>query len=229
MPSSKEEKPNPTRELALSRIAVVVSKYKIIKLSVLIQDVVKHTFGDTANKDSEKADRAHKLIAGLINSLVEDGTVGQFNFSRTLKHDGSDRPSTITETIIVEGGFSLNGYVPETPVVVDSDTQEHNEEGDDDDGELFSSIDEDDFLEILEKRTSGFAIINYKGNNSERELYVKSTPNEALGKYLNLIGEDGNSPDVFALVPVELEIKSMLGKPVEVKETEGDVPEVAAG
>jgi hypothetical protein len=197
-------------------------------MSALLGDVVKHTFGDLAQSDDKKADKAFSAVSTLLNALVEDGTLQQFNFVKTVVSDGNE-PSIISDAIIAEGGFNLIGWAPMS-MDVDNDArgeQSIDEENDDDD--VFQPDDEEAFMELVQSRAAGYAVLNYTEGNRKRDVFIKDTPQQALGKYLNLVGEEGNSPDVFALVPVEIEIKSMMGKPVEVKETEGDDPEYVAG
>lgn len=209
------------KDKALDRIAAVVGRYKIIKMSVLLQDVIKHVFGDQAEKDEAKANKRFSLIANLLNELVESGDLGQYSFVKVSYVDGGE-PSAIQESIIVEGGFSLAGYVPAASV------EKENEDVASEDDDVFQA-DEDDIANVLMEKASGYAVLNYKEGNSNREIYLKQTPNEALGKYMSLVGDEGNSPDVFALIPVAIEIKSMLGVPVEIKELSVDEPETAIG
>lgn len=220
MSNEKQPSSNPNKEKALARIAAVVGRYKIIKQSVLLNDVIKSVFGDQGDKEEEKANKRFKVISNLLNELVESGELNQFTFVKMTSMDGGP-PSTINESIIVEGGFQLAGFIPLSSSLVDTDASDDSEEDD-----VFTP-DEDELSDMIQSKASGYAVLNYTEGNAKREIYIKQTPQEVLGKYLSLVGDSNNSPDVFALIPVNVEIKSMLGKPVEVTETEGDEPEAA--
>lgn len=217
------EKTNPNKEKALARINAVVGKYKIIKQSVLLNDVIKSVFGDQGDKDEEKANKRFALVANLLNELVDAGGLGQYTFVKMTSMEGG-APSTIQESIIVEGGFQLAGYVPSASLMADVQSEDQSEDQAEDD--VFEA-DEDEMSEVLMSKAAGYAVMNYTEGNSTREIFIKQTAPEALGKYMSLVGEANNSPDVFAMIPVDIEIKSMLGKPVEMVESEGDEPESA--
>lgn len=223
--SSKEEKKASNRDRAIERIAAVVGKYKVIKLSVLVNDTITHVFGDVGKKDEEKASKAYTLVANLVNEMVANDTLSQFTFSKVTIHENAT-PATISESLIVEGGFNLVGY---EPIRVDSEQEDSADHDHDDGGDegIFNAGSEEDFSTELQRRSSGYVVMNYKEGNAVRDIYVKSSPGEALGKYLSLVGEDYNSPEVFALVPVELEINTVLGSPVELRESNSEEPETA--
>lgn len=204
------------KERAIEQVRSALSKYKIVKLPVLVNTVIKNVFGDTS-KDEEKADKAYKLVSNLINEMVETGELSQFTFVRMTMQAGSDTPSIINESILVEGGFQLAGYVPanmESDSVIDTAVE---------DDDVFN---ETDVNEVIRDNAAGYCVVN--STSKERTIFIKETPQAALGKYLQLVAEDENEPEVFALMPVELTISAMMGNKVELVETQDDEQESVA-
>lgn len=209
MSNEKEAKPS-NKDRAIERIQAAVGKYKILKVPALLNDVVKHVFGDLKDEE-EKADKAFTLVRNLLNELVENGTLSQFTFVSMTKEAGSDTPSIINESIIVQGGFQLAGYVPAS---FESELAETVDEEDD----VFSTS--DDVNDMISDNAVGYAVVN--ATSTGRTIDIKDSPQAALGKYLELVAHDTNEPEIFALLPVELTITSMLGQPVVLKVTEDE-------
>jgi len=240
-PVQKEENKNTVdnKTKALTHIKTVLSKYKIVKLPVMIQTVIKNTFGDLS-KDEARADKAFNAVSNLLNELIDSGEISSFRFEREVT-DG-EKAGVLQETILVESGFEIVGYEPiridaapevksidetQTQIFGDTDTGgEHSDNGDDDEDDDASFDDETNAL--IENRASGYAVITLNSvSGSGRDIWLRNNPADALGKYLQLAGAD-KDPELFALIPVELEIKTMAGKLVQVEDSDGEEPEQTA-
>lgn len=242
MSNKEENKSTATRDKAIERIRAVVGKHKILKVPMLVNDVIKHVFGDLS-KDETKADKAFKNVSNLLAAMVDAGEFETMTFTKSNSIENGDETVTslITETIILEQGFAPTGYskdvlttVDENPAVdegpADEDDTVTSVDGDDEDGDEDEDSDSEIFDSevnaLIHRHCVGFAIVNNKEN--AREITIKHDATSALGKFLTLAGDDSNSPDLYALVPVSLDIRTSLSETTDTP-AESDEAEALAG
>lgn len=230
--AAAETKPAGNRQKALDRIGQILNKYKLIKAPSVIQDVVKHVYGDLSN-DETKADKAFGLISKLINELVDNGAVNAFAFTNVSMPDGSSTPSIVTETLLVLPSFELVGYVPASSMN-DGDGEmdpDDEDDGDDNDDEV-RVIATDDVLneieinEVLSRHAEAYAIVPFDKKGKQKSVIVRHSAEAALGKFLSVVAEEEGSANLYAMVPVNLEIKTSIEKNEEaISETSVDAVE----
>lgn len=212
------------RQKALDRIQAVMNKFKLIKSPVIIQDVVKHVYGDLSN-DPDRADRAFNLVSKMINELVDAGDLNAYSFVNAQMQPGQETPSIITETLLVLPSFQLVGYVPasfedevnEEPRPSEEDEEDEEEDADrllgqSDTGVTDDVLNEMEISEVLIRHTEAYAIVAYDKKGKQKPVIVRHQSEAALGKYLSTVADGETTASLYAMVPVDLTVNLTVEK-----------------
>ena len=212
------------RQKAIDRIGAILNKYKLIKAPSVIQEVVKHVYGDLSS-DEAKADKAFGLISKLINELVDNGSINAYAFVNTSIPTGQETPSVITETLLVLPSFQLAGFVPASQADAETPQPSWTDDGDEEEERNITDdvLNEIEINEILSKHAEAFAIVPFDKKGKQKPVIVRHTAESALGKFLTIVADEEVTANMYAMVAVNLEVKTTIERNTEpVAETELD-------